>query len=160
MKHAERLTNLTALVGKIAEEVGVELVEMSLRGSSQRRILRVDIDRVGAAGVTLKDCERTSRALGDALEDSEVLGGPFVLEVSSPGLDRPIETPDDVRRNVGRNVRVELRNEEGQPVEIVGLLEATIEDGFRVLPKGAAATDQAVDIRLADVISARQSLDF
>ena len=57
----------------------------------------------------LEDCERVSGALEAALDESGVVDDAYVLEVSSPGLDRPIRTDDDIRRNTGRAVVVETR---------------------------------------------------
>jgi ribosome maturation factor RimP len=108
-RHAELLAGLRSLASRLAEESGVELVELTLKGSSRRRLLRVDIDRAGPQGVDLDDCKRVSEALGAALEDEGLIRDSYVLEVSSPGADRPIVSADDIRRNTGRPVVVTTR---------------------------------------------------
>jgi len=108
-RHKQLLDALNGLAARIAADAGVELVELSLRGSSRSRILRVDIDRCGERGVTIDDCARVSDALGAALEDDELIDGEYLLEVSSPGIDRPIRSTDDIRRNTGRRVVVTTR---------------------------------------------------
>ena len=104
--HAELLRELRQRAERIVAAAGLELVELSLRGSSRRRVLRLDVDRIGPAGVGLKDCQRITKELAEDLEQSELLSSGYVLEVSSPGVDRPIRSVDDFRRNVGRRVIV------------------------------------------------------
>lgn len=104
---------LQRLAERVAHETGVELVEVSLRGAGSARVLRVDIDRAGPRGVDLDDCQRFSRSLGTALDESELIASTYHLEVSSPGIDRPIRSDDDIRRNTGRPVRV-LTDDPGQ----------------------------------------------
>ena len=105
-RHAALIGELEVLVSATAAEAGVELVELSLRGGSKRRFLRVAIDRAGPRGVGLEDCQRVSKRLGVLLHESDLIPASYVLEVSSPGLDRPIRTTDDIRRNIGRRVVV------------------------------------------------------
>ena len=101
----------------------MELVELTLRGSSRRRTLRVDIDRPGPRGVDLEDCKRVSELLGAAIEaDDDLIDGSYVLEVSSPGIDRPIRSVDDIRRNTGRRVVVTTREAAEERRSVRGLL--------------------------------------
>jgi ribosome maturation factor RimP len=105
-RHAALLDELKRLAGKVCAEVGLELVEFDLRGSGGRRVLRVDVDRAGPRGVDLEDCKKVSEALGEALDQGDPITGRYRLEVSSPGIDRPIRSADDIRRNTGRRVVV------------------------------------------------------
>jgi ribosome maturation factor RimP len=102
---------------RVAEPIlaaaGVELVELVLRGTGGRRIVRLDIDRAGPKSVDLDDCQRISRAVDDALDRADLFTTPYVLEVSSPGIDRPLRSPDDFRRNTGRRVVVVALDEAG-----------------------------------------------
>ncbi len=112
-RHAVLLEELGRLAAKVAEDMSLELVEMSLRGSSKKRVLRLDIDREGPDGVGLEDCQRVSKHMGSALEDAGLIRDSYVLEVSSPGIDRPIRTDDDIRRNAGRRIQIETT----EPIE-------------------------------------------
>ena len=112
-RHAVLLEELERLVAKVVGDVGLEFVEMSLRGSSKKRVLRLDIDREGPDGVGLEDCQRVSKHIGSALEETGLIRDSYVLEVSSPGIDRPIRTDDDIRRNAGRRVQIETT----EPIE-------------------------------------------
>jgi ribosome maturation factor RimP len=115
--------DISGLAGKIAESMGLDLVDVELFRAGRRRILRVFVGKRG--GVSVDDCAKVSRELS-ALMDAENLMGeePYNLEVSSPGLDRPFKTIKDYRRNVGRLVRVSCR----EPVEGKRLLVGKLED--------------------------------
>jgi ribosome maturation factor RimP len=76
-------------------------------------------------GVGLGDCERLSRELGDRIDALPFFEAPYDFQVSSPGIDRPIRSDDDLRRNTGRPVRVEFRDENGKVSEIHGMLAGT-----------------------------------
>jgi ribosome maturation factor RimP len=106
-RHEVLLAELERLAARVVADVGLELVEMGLRGSSKRRVLRLDVDREGPEGVGLEDCQRVSKQIGSVLEEANLLEATYVLEVSSPGIDRPIRTDDDIRRNAGRRVQIE-----------------------------------------------------
>jgi ribosome maturation factor RimP len=112
-RHAVLLEELERVAARVVGDVGLELVEMSLRGSSKKRVLRLDIDRAGPGGVGLEDCQRVSKHIGAELEDNDLIQNSYVLEVSSPGIDRPIRTDDDIRRNAGRRVQIETT----EPIE-------------------------------------------
>ncbi|NIM02320.1 MAG: ribosome maturation factor RimP [Acidobacteria bacterium] len=112
-RHEILLEELGRLAGKVVADAGLELVELNLKGSSRKRVLRLDIDRPGPGGVGLEDCQLVSRQLGAALEEADLIQSAYVLEVSSPGIDRPIRTDDDIRRNAGRRVQIETT----EPIE-------------------------------------------
>lgn len=92
------------LAGQVAEGQGLEVIGVNLLGSWNRMLLRVTIDKDG--GVTLDDCEKFSRNFGSLLEIEDPIQSAYTLEVSSPGLDRPLTTLKDFEGNIGRLVRV------------------------------------------------------
>jgi ribosome maturation factor RimP len=83
---------------------GYELVEVEIAGGSGRAILRVFIDK--EKGITLDDCAAVSQFLGPLLDKVEIVGGSYVLEVSSPGFDRPVRKPTDFLRFSGEAIKV------------------------------------------------------
>jgi ribosome maturation factor RimP len=94
------------------EELGYELVDLERAGTSRRPILRLRIDRpesAPGAGVSLDDCARVSRAMEAQLDVREDLPSTYVLEVSSPGVERPLVRPRDWRRFAGSTVAVRGR---------------------------------------------------
>jgi ribosome maturation factor RimP len=119
------LAEIEAATHEVAKSLGLEVVELAFHSRGKHSLLRIDIDRAGPAGVGLQDCEALSRALDDRLEAVDLFDAPYELQVSSPGLDRPIRTDDDLRRNEGRLVRVEYRDASGRAKEATGLLLGT-----------------------------------
>jgi ribosome maturation factor RimP len=113
------MADRTAVVEKvreIAERVtaseGLELVDVQLLGGGRHRTLRIFIDK--PAGVTHADCELVSQQVGTILDVEDVVpGGGYTLEVSSPGVERPLTRPREFERFVGRKIKLVLR----QPVE-------------------------------------------
>ncbi len=101
------MNNLKQRVLTLAEQVadvqGVEIFDIELLGKG-KLLLRVMIDKEG--GVTLDDCERFSKNLGTVLDVEDPFPGPYTLEVSSPGLDRPLKSLQDFEKNKGKLARI------------------------------------------------------
>ena len=116
--HVEQ--KIREIAGQVAEELGVDLVEAHFYGQGRRGILRVAIDREG--GVTLDDCELFSRRLEGLLDVEDPLAGPYTMEVSSPGIDRPLKSPDDFRKKIGKVLRIVTREKIDDESFFVGRL--------------------------------------
>jgi ribosome maturation factor RimP len=107
-KTARRVLALAEpLVEALATGEGCELVDMTYHREPQGWVLRVYIDRLG--GVTVADCQGISRQIGDVLEGKDVLPNAYNLEVSSPGLNRPLKKGADFERFAGQRVRIKTR---------------------------------------------------
>lgn len=89
---------------RVVEFAGMELVHVEARRESGGMVLRLFIDREG--GVTLDDCARVSRQVSAELDADDPLPGRYTLEVSSPGLDRPLSKDRDFQRFSGQTVRI------------------------------------------------------
>jgi len=100
----EIVEKVRAIAAPLAAGEGLELVDVELAGAGGRTTLRLYIDRDG--GVSLDDCTSVSRAVSAALDVEDPLQGAYDLEVSSPGLDRPLRTPEHFEKYAGENVRV------------------------------------------------------
>jgi ribosome maturation factor RimP len=139
MKEAKKqiLTEVEQIAHEVAAALGLEIVEFIFHSQGRHSLLRIDIDRAGPAGVGLADCEALSRALGDRIEDLPFFEAPYDLQVSSPGIDRPIRTDDDLRRNRSRPVRVEFRDDEGKVREVRGTLAGAAENNTVAIALGA-----------------------
>jgi len=106
------------------EALGLDLEAVDLTSAGKRRVLRVAIDKDG--GVTMDDIADATREVSRLLDDTDLMGQQaYTLEVSSPGVDRPLTLPRHWRRNTGRLVKVSLR--EGEPV--TGRITASDDDG-------------------------------
>ncbi|HMC53920.1 MAG TPA: ribosome maturation factor RimP [Gemmatimonadaceae bacterium] len=98
----------------MAAGYGLEIFDVQFRREAPGMILRVQIDRPGPAAsaeesVSVEDCARVSRDLSAVLDVEDVVPTAYTLEVSSPGLDRPLRRPDDYRRFAGRRAKVVMR---------------------------------------------------
>ena len=110
--------------------LGFELVDLRRTGTLQRPILQVRVDRPDSRpgqGVTAEDCAGISRSLERFLESRAMVGPRYVLEVSSPGLERPLRWPEHWRRFLGERVRVRVQVPQGDPVvpSLFGLYAGT-----------------------------------
>ena len=92
------------IIEPITQEENIELVDVEYKKVGKTWALRIYIDK--NLGVTLGDCQRISRQAEDLIEVHEVITNPYVLEVSSPGLDRPLKKERDFIRNKGKQVQV------------------------------------------------------
>ena len=96
---------LAARLAPLVEGLGYELWELEYSPGRGNGFLRLYID--AAAGITLDDCERVSRAVSEVLDAEDPIPGQYTLEVSSPGLERPLRTAEHFARFVGETVHVE-----------------------------------------------------
>jgi ribosome maturation factor RimP len=156
MKHDDPASEaMIAEVRNRTESLGFELVDVRQRGG-KRTSLQVRIDRPGSGpgeGVTADDCAVVSRAVEAWLDESGVLGPRYVLEVSSPGIERPIRWAQHWRRFEGHEVRVKLPD--------LGKVKATIvrviDDDFVVLRLGSG---EEVTVSLEDARDATLVVDW
>ena len=95
---------LESLIEPAVTRLGYELVGLELLGRGRGMIVRLYIDQPG--GVTLDDCQRVSRQVSGLLDVEDPIPGPYTLEVSSPGLDRPLFKEEHFRRFAGHEVRI------------------------------------------------------
>lgn len=106
---------LQHLVTKELEPLGLELFELKLGGTKGRPVLDVRVDRTDGEKVTVGDCARASRAIEAKLDEASFAGARYVLEVSSPGVERPLRNAGDFRRFAGRDAVVTNDAVEGGP---------------------------------------------
>src|SRR5947209_13121703 len=100
----EILDKVRQIAAPLAAQEGLELIDAEIGGGGGRQILRIFIDKAG--GVSLDDCSAVSRAVSAALDVEDPVDGAYDLEVSSPGLDRPLRTEEHFRKFAGEKVRV------------------------------------------------------
>jgi ribosome maturation factor RimP len=138
------------LAQSLTEDAAFELVDVVFASERGRWVLRVYIDKEG--GVTLDDCAKFSRELGTLIEVQETIDHPYALEVSSPGLDRPLKKEKDFRRAVGMKVKIKtIAPIEGQK-RIVGQLQEVREGVLVLLVEGKHIPVPMVDIERANLV--------
>jgi len=131
---------LVQLLTPAVETSGHDLEDVSVASAGRRSVVRVVVDKDG--GITLDDVAHVSRVVSDVLDQAEVhepqlLGGSYVLEVTSPGVDRPLTQPRHWRRNAGR------------------LVKAALADGSTVTGRVVSSDDTQVEL---DVDGGRRTL--
>lgn len=104
MEATEIIKRVTELIGPYLNETGIELVEMTYRREQGGMTLRLLVDT--PEGIHIDECEALNNYLGELLDAEDVIGEHYVIEVSSPGLDRPIKTDRDFERSMGKILEV------------------------------------------------------
>ena len=158
---ALELERVREIVERVATSSGLEVVDVEFRGGGKSRMLRIIIDK--PAGVTHEDCSNVSREVGTILDVEDAVAGSYLLEVSSPGLDRKLSSPADFERFVGSLVKLTMREAVDGNRHYEGRLEGT-HDGRITLsleprqPKGkgkrqqqAAVPAPRVELELANI---------
>jgi len=98
---------VAALAEQVASSTGMEVVLVEIKGGGNRSVVRAFIDQPG--GVTLNDCERFSKSLSVLLDVDDLIPSSYILEVSSPGIDRPLVKAADFERFLGKRAKVRTR---------------------------------------------------
>ena len=120
---------LRALVEPVMGTYGVELVDL-IHHTGRNQTVRVLIDKVG--GVTLDDCAAVARRLSADLDMAEIIPKRYTLEVSSPGLDRPLRTPADFRRKVGKKVALRYEDTSRKRRTVTGSIDQVDSDSLTI----------------------------
>ena len=136
------------LIWPVIKAVGMDIESIKLAKMGRKYLLRVFIER--ESGVTLDDCESVSREIGAVLDVDDLIPYSYVLEVSSPGLDRPLKNPTDFKRFAGRTARIVTSMPiENQTFFIGEIVEVGDVEVVMLLPKGRKVTIPYEDISRA-----------
>jgi ribosome maturation factor RimP len=147
--------DVEALLRPVVEASGLELVDASFVRENGRRVLRVTVDRDEPGGVDLDAIAGVSELVSRRLDLEDVATGPYVLEVTSPGVERPLRRPRDFERQVGAKVKVRsARPVEGSRTH-AGVLEAADADGIVVRTEAGSRR-----LRYDEVSSARTVFEW
>ena len=131
---------------------GLELVDVELKKEAQGSVLRFTIDKEG--GVDLEVCSRASGVLGDLLDREDILSSSYVLEVSSPGIERLLKKKEDFKRFVGSNIYVRTRYKIEGGKNFTGLLKSASDEALTIEYDG-----KTLEIPYSDVSKARLVVD-
>ena len=135
--------------------LGYELVAVELQREPSGLVLRVFFDTTSGAGVSLEDCTRASRDLSAALDVASLIDQHYSLEVSSPGLARPLVKEKDFQRFAGRRARVRVRSPIGGQRNFAGTLRGA--EGGRI---AIECEGRLVELPLADVAKANLEVEL
>lgn len=151
MSTMERIKNI---VEPVVDSYGLVLDDIEYIPHGKRWVLRVFIDKEG--GVTLYDCEKVSRQISQLLDAEDVIPHTYVLEVSSPGLDRPLKVFEDYIRYRGRPVRVNTRQPYNNRTSFQGRIASAKEGKIRI----ETEKEGPVEILFSDISTARLVVEF
>ena len=139
------MTTLPSRVLELAEQAaasrGVEVLEAQLSGGGSRQLLSVVLDADGPVEADV--VEDVARALSRALDEADPIEGRYVLQVTTPGLDRPLRTPRDYRRQLGHEVRISV---DGGARQVQGVVSDVGDDRLTLQVDG-----DPVEVPLADI---------
>ncbi len=147
MEIAERITDL---IEPVAEDMGYRLVRVKYT-TGRKPVLQIMAERIADGGMVVEDCQRLSRAISAILDVEDPIRGAYDLEVSSPGIDRPLVRDEDYRRFAGHEIKVELRRPVDGRRRYRGLLLSGGEGEFRLRLKDG----EEVVLSTADVYEAK-----
>ena len=154
---ASVVEQVRSVAARVAAGYGLEIFDVQFRREAPGMVLRVQIDRPGPAAsaeesVSVEDCARVSRDLSAILDVEDVVPIAYTLEVSSPGLDRPLKRLEDYRRFVGRDATIRLKLPQDGRRRFDGRLVAVEEGNVVVEIEGARMSLAFEDIERARLV--------
>jgi len=147
-------SKITALAEQVAASMGMELVFVEVKGGGGKSIVRTFIDQPG--GISLNDCEHFSKRFSVLLDVEDCIPFSYILEVSSPGLDRPLVKEEHFLRFAGKNARVKTRLPINGQRNFTGKI-AGVTSGSLLLETAPA---QQVEIALSDIEKANLVIEI
>ena len=135
-----------ALVSPIVEKYGFELVDVEYVKEGGSFYLRAYIDKPG--GITVDDCETVSREFSDKLDEADFIEEAYIMEVSSPGLGRPLKKEKDFKRSIGKEVEIRTYRPIDREKEFYGVLKAYDENSVTIDCEEEERTFQKAEIAL------------
>ena len=143
----DALDAVRALVEPVLAGASAELVEATLHRQGRQLVIRLLVDQVG--GVTIQDCARLNRLVGQALDEADLIEEPYTLEVSSPGLDRPLVSKRDFERAIGEELDLELREPVHGRRQLTGQLLAVQPEAVVMITQAGNVTIPLTQIQRA-----------
>lgn len=156
-----RLERVEEIAARVAAAYGLEIFDVTMRRESGGEVLRVVLDRPGPAAtpedsVSIADCQKVSQELSTILDVEDVIPGAYTLEVSSPGLDRPLRNADDYRRFAGRAAKIVTSEPVNRQTAFAGRLRGI--EGDDVLFEAEGGKEIRLPLRL--ISRARLDVEF
>lgn len=136
MERDRTVSRIWEFATQIADGEGMEVVDVELRPEGRRggRVLRLYLDKEG--GPNVDDLGRVSRQLSELLDTHDIVEGSYTLEVSSPGINRPLKRPEDFRRFIGKRVRVRTGDMIDGRRSFLGVLSEVSGDEIKIEVEG------------------------
>jgi len=153
MDRQELITQIKSLIADYLKNQAVELVDLIYRYEGQDLFLRILVDKP-EGGITLDECAYLNNQISSILDEKDIIQTRYILEVFSPGLDRPLVTKNDFLRYRGRDVRLFLKSEINGKREFQGKIKSASDRSVDIEVGG-----RPVKIPLSDITKAKQIID-
>ena len=148
------IEQVKSAVVPVLEEMGIELVDLTFRREGGRLMLRLLADKEG--GITVDECAHINRCLSEVLDQKSIINQRYTLEVSSPGIDRPLVTQKDFHRVIGRMVRIITSIPINNSNDYTGFVRAVDEQNVTIETK----EDHSIRVPLDKITKAKEVIEF
>jgi ribosome maturation factor RimP len=152
-QYEQLVEEITEIILPIVEEAGLELVEVQYRQESTGWTLRIII--YNKSGVSVDDCARVSRETSHLLDVEDLIPHKYNLEVSSPGLDRPLTTIRDFQRNIGEKVMMVVAGDDDRQIDITGVIKGIKNEEITIM-----SDKEETVFPLAKIVKAKLVIEF
>lgn len=144
---------VTELIEPIFKEADIELVDVEYKKAGKNWVLTIFIDK--NQGVTVSDCQKLSREIGDLIDVHDLVTVPYVLEVSSPGLDRSLKKEQDFIRNKEKRIQIKTYTPINNKKKISGKIKNFMNDILFLEDNG-----DTFEIKLENIAQAKLIIEF
>ena len=148
------IAELRTIVGEFLKEEGLLLIDLAYRYEGRNLFLKIIIDRP-EGGISIGECAHVNGQIEKILDEKDILQQRYILEVSSPGLDRPLSSREDFLRCINRRARFFLKEEILGRLELEGLIQAAGEDAVYIDVNG-----ECVEVPLDKINKVKQVIDI
>ena len=150
-RSTEREEAIRALLAPILDAKGYSLVRVRIAPEGQS-ILQVMVERSGGEAIELEDCADVSRAVSALLDAKGLMDGPYQLEISSPGIDRPLMNAEDFKQYMGYDASITLNAIRECRTKLAGLIVGVTEKAVKIQAEG---NKKIVTVRFSDICDAK-----
>ena len=149
---------VTGLVKQFIDDDEIFLVEVNIKGKPGNQKIQVFID--GDQYVDVDECTKISRKLSDELEGRDLIEGRYIIEVSSPGVDKPLKLIRQYPKHIGRELEVITRNKKKYQGALLGVIDEEIEISIKSSKIKKELNSESLKLSLGDIEEAKVVLRF
>lgn len=154
MNHKLIEEKVLTIAQKSAQKLAYEIVDIEYKMGSKHDLLSIFIYK--KEGIDLDDCAKMSHEIENELDNLQILSRPYYLEISSPGLDRPLKTKDDYRRNLENEVEIKLYGPYEGKKDFIGILKKFDDDKIFI----ESENNEEIIIPIKNISSIKQVIKF
>lgn len=148
------MQKLIEILKPVVEDIGYELFDIAYSRGKARAMLRIYIEKEG--GITIDDCEKVSREVGAILDLEDIIHSSYILEVSSPGIDRPIRSPEEFKKAIGKKVRIVTAEPVGKDSFFLGKVSDSSNEDIELI----LTQDKRIRIPYKNISQAKLEIEF